>query len=135
METGKHDGCVCPRCQDRIAEQFYCCTCGYLPEWPRSEFEEYEACRVYDDGNLYPRRDEEIEDGAQQHASAGVRLRLIEPAVIGIGKPLIYQSAKIPLNSGTFDLIFLGRWRAELMRDLWLEFKQSSKLILRKVRS
>ena len=43
METEKHNWCMCPRCQDGIAEQFYCCTCGYLPDWPRRESEDYEV--------------------------------------------------------------------------------------------
>jgi hypothetical protein len=33
MEAEKDDGCECPRCDDRIPEQFYCCDCGYVPDW------------------------------------------------------------------------------------------------------
>jgi hypothetical protein len=33
MKAEQGDGCMCPRCHDRIPEQFYCCNCGYLPDW------------------------------------------------------------------------------------------------------
>ena len=44
MEAEKHDGCMCPRCNDRIPEEFYCRTCGYLPDW-RQMADKYEAFR------------------------------------------------------------------------------------------
>ena len=44
MEAEKHDGCMCPRCNDRISEEFYCRTCGYLPDW-RQMADKYEAFR------------------------------------------------------------------------------------------
>jgi hypothetical protein len=43
MGTEKDDGCMCPRCYDRIPEQFYCRTCGYLPDWQRTS----EKCEAY----------------------------------------------------------------------------------------
>ena len=45
MEAEKDDKCVCPRCQDHIPVQFYCLTCGYVPDWRQMASEEYEACR------------------------------------------------------------------------------------------
>ena len=45
MEVEKDDGCMCPRCYDRIPEQFYCRTCGYLPDWRQMASEKYEAHR------------------------------------------------------------------------------------------
>lgn len=45
MEAEKDDGCMCPRCHDRIPEQFYCRTCGYVPDWRQRAYEECEACR------------------------------------------------------------------------------------------
>jgi hypothetical protein len=33
MKAENDNGCRCPRCDDHIAEQFYCCRCGYLPDW------------------------------------------------------------------------------------------------------
>ena len=45
MEVEKDDGCMCPRCYDRIPEQFYCLTCGYLPDWRQMASEKYEAHR------------------------------------------------------------------------------------------
>ena len=35
----------CPRCNDRIPEEFYCRTCGYLPDWRQMASEKYEAHR------------------------------------------------------------------------------------------
>ena len=43
MEVEKDHGCMCPRCYDRIPEQFYCRTCGYLPDWQRMS----EKCGAY----------------------------------------------------------------------------------------
>jgi anaerobic ribonucleoside-triphosphate reductase len=45
MEAEKGDGCMCPRCNDRIPEEFYCRTCGYLPDWRQMASEKYEAHR------------------------------------------------------------------------------------------
>ena len=45
MEADKDDGCMCPRCNDRIPEEFYCHTCGYLPNWQQMASEKYEAHR------------------------------------------------------------------------------------------
>jgi hypothetical protein len=42
MEAEKDDGCECPRCDDRIPEQFYCRDCGYVPDWRQIEaYEEH----------------------------------------------------------------------------------------------
>jgi hypothetical protein len=45
MKAEKDDGCTCPRCHDHIPEQFYCCNCGYVPDWRQRAHEESEACR------------------------------------------------------------------------------------------
>jgi hypothetical protein len=45
MKAEKDDGCMCPRCQDHIPEQFYCRHCGYVPNWRQMACEEYEASR------------------------------------------------------------------------------------------
>jgi anaerobic ribonucleoside-triphosphate reductase len=45
MEVEEDDGCMCPRCNDRIPEEFYCRTCGYLPDWRQMASEKYEAHR------------------------------------------------------------------------------------------
>jgi hypothetical protein len=42
MKTEKEEGCRCPRCDDRIPEQFYCRHCGYVPDWRERP---YEACK------------------------------------------------------------------------------------------
>jgi len=39
------DGCLCPQCHDNIPEQFYCRTCGYVPNWRQIARDENEACR------------------------------------------------------------------------------------------
>jgi hypothetical protein len=42
MKAEKDDGCECPRCDDRIPEQFYCRECGYVPDWRQIEaYEEH----------------------------------------------------------------------------------------------
>jgi hypothetical protein len=43
MKAGKDDGYRCPRCDDRIPEQFYCRDRGYVPDWRQIEL--YEAHR------------------------------------------------------------------------------------------
>ena len=43
MKAEKDDGCECPRCDDRIPEQFYCHHCGYVPDWRQTVY--HEACR------------------------------------------------------------------------------------------
>jgi hypothetical protein len=40
MKAEEADGCRCPRCDDRIPEQFYCRNCGYVPVWRRIEVSE-----------------------------------------------------------------------------------------------
>lgn len=45
MNTERDDGCMCPRCDDRIPEQFYCLNCGYVPNWRESAHDEREARR------------------------------------------------------------------------------------------
>ena len=46
MKAEKDDECMCPRCHDRIPEEFYCRHCGYVPNWRQRESEEeHEACR------------------------------------------------------------------------------------------
>jgi hypothetical protein len=42
-ELQRSNGCKCPRCDDRIPDQFYCRECGYFPDWRRIEV--YEAHR------------------------------------------------------------------------------------------
>jgi hypothetical protein len=37
-EAEKADSCICPRCHDRIPEQFYCRGCGYVPNWRESVY-------------------------------------------------------------------------------------------------
>ena len=37
MKAEKDDGYKCPRCDDHIAEQFYCRDCGYVPDWRQIE--------------------------------------------------------------------------------------------------
>jgi hypothetical protein len=37
MKVKKDDECRCPRCDDRIPEQFYCRACGYVPDWRQIE--------------------------------------------------------------------------------------------------
>jgi hypothetical protein len=41
MKAEQDDGCRCPRCHDRIPEQFYCRHCGYVPDWRQSVYEAY----------------------------------------------------------------------------------------------
>ena len=45
MRAEENDGCMCPRCDDRIPEQFYCLRCGYVPNWRQRACDEGEACR------------------------------------------------------------------------------------------
>jgi hypothetical protein len=45
LQAKKDDGCMCPRCHDRIPEQFYCRGCGYVPDWRQMTHDEYEPCR------------------------------------------------------------------------------------------
>jgi len=40
LEGKKDDGCMCPRCHDRIPEQFYCRGCGYVPNWRQGVHDE-----------------------------------------------------------------------------------------------
>jgi len=40
LEGKKDNGCICPRCHDRIPEQFYCRGCGYVPNWRQSVHDE-----------------------------------------------------------------------------------------------
>ena len=37
MKAEKDDGYKCPRCDGHIPEQFYCCDCGYVPDWRQIE--------------------------------------------------------------------------------------------------
>ncbi len=37
MKVEKDGGYKCPRCDDRIPEQFYCLNCGYVPNWRQIE--------------------------------------------------------------------------------------------------
>lgn len=37
MKVEKDGGYKCPRCDDRIPEQFYCLNCGYVPDWRQIE--------------------------------------------------------------------------------------------------
>jgi len=45
MKAETDDGCSCPRCHDHIPEEFYCRTCGYVPDWRQRAYEEHEAWR------------------------------------------------------------------------------------------
>lgn len=45
MKPESDDGCICPRCDDRIPGQFYCLKCGYVPNWRQMAHEECEGCR------------------------------------------------------------------------------------------
>ena len=44
-QAKKDDGYLCPRCHDRIPEQFYCRSCGYVPDWRQKAHEDHRACR------------------------------------------------------------------------------------------
>ena len=37
MKVEKDGGYKCPRCDDRVPEQFYCLNCGYVPDWRQIE--------------------------------------------------------------------------------------------------
>ena len=37
MKVEKDGGYKCPRCDDRVPEQFYCLNCGYVPNWLQIE--------------------------------------------------------------------------------------------------
>ncbi len=43
MKSKMDDGCTCPRCHDPIPAQFYCRTCGYLPDWRQMAQEKNEV--------------------------------------------------------------------------------------------
>lgn len=45
LQATKDDGCMCPQCNDRIPEQFYCRRCGYVPNWRQRAHDEHEPCR------------------------------------------------------------------------------------------
>ena len=45
MKAETDDGCSCPRCLDHIPEEFYCRTCGYVPNWRQRAYEEHQAWR------------------------------------------------------------------------------------------
>jgi hypothetical protein len=45
MKAENEDGCRCPRCHDRIPEEFYCLNCGFVPNWREPEHHECEACK------------------------------------------------------------------------------------------
>ena len=45
IQARKDDGCLCPQCHDRIPEQFYCRSCGYVPNWRQMAQDDHEACR------------------------------------------------------------------------------------------
>ena len=45
MKAEMDDGCTCPRCHDQIPAQFYCRTCGYLPDWRQMTQEKNEVSR------------------------------------------------------------------------------------------
>jgi len=49
------------------------------------------ACDDHDDGDLYARRDEEIKDGAFEHASAGVIITAARSLHSGAGGSYIAQ--------------------------------------------
>ncbi len=46
MKTETDDDCTCPRCRDHIPVEFYCRSCGYLPNWRQIESEECEVKRA-----------------------------------------------------------------------------------------
>ena len=37
VKVEKDGGYKCPRCDDRVPEQFYCLNCGYVPDWRQIE--------------------------------------------------------------------------------------------------
>lgn len=45
MIAEKDDGCMCPRCNGRIPDQFYCLTCGYVPDWRQTIDDEHKSSR------------------------------------------------------------------------------------------
>jgi hypothetical protein len=45
LQAKENDGYMCPRCHDRIPDQFYCRGCGYVPNWRQMACDEYEPRR------------------------------------------------------------------------------------------
>ena len=45
MTAEKDDGCMCPRCNGQIPDQFYCLTCGYVPDWRQTVDEEHKSSK------------------------------------------------------------------------------------------